>query len=184
MTTYTTYKEKAYQCLGLNTSPKCADGFIEDHLQELYQSLIQYNDWFDNVVVGHMVIESPNKSRLDRFLDSYIKQRIKANSSIQAVKLLSVQETRHRDSNPHQHIVAIIATNDAYIDLKSLALLGVNLSQVKDKNNSRLLKRSNNKNYHILNQEFEDSFNRLSYVCKIHSKTSNTMQTAEVIRKA
>ncbi len=179
----TTYKERSYLCLELNTSPKCQDGFIEEHLQELYQSLIQYNDWFDNVVVGHILIEAPNKQRLDRFLDGYMKQRIKANSSIQAVKLLSVQEIRPRDSNPHQHIIAIIASNHSYIDLKSLALLGLNLSQTKGKNDSRLIKRSNNKNYHILGLEFDDAFNRSSYICKESTKASHIMQTVEVFRE-
>lgn len=178
----------SYDHLKLNNSVKTDEGFDEpilNHIKRLLSySLISHKE----PILAHIVIQAPNSllfKRLGLEVTRWYSQR-KPNSECKPL-WISVYE-KSKSKGKHMHL-AVIADEIAYVDL---LLLAERLCKYSDKGYSKIQKRlrpyktdaygviaknsdgallrKGHTHFHNVRKEFDDAFERISYLAKNHTK--------------
>ena len=192
-----TTAENTYLGFELNKTIKASKGFYVEHLDAIYEILATAKANMTKPIVAHLVIDSPNDKALEQLSRILIRwYEEEQGSNAQAVKYFACLEVRPRNKQRHLHLMVVF--NSLKDSRESLYILRRKLTKLSKSatckiqqrklehraplTNSETGKIATNADggiirlgstyYHRLISEFEDAFNRFSYLAKVMTKST------------
>lgn len=192
------YKGDKYNKLRIFRGTNSSDGFISSMLRKLYDICIYSSLTMQNPRGFHLVLEDVNEERLKylpRLLSRWAESRAKSPISTMngQFHFIRANEIRSRtgEFHIHLHLVVDSVQYDDVVHLKKALMpisLRVKLKRRKDEcrpikydpdTGEVLVNRLTGKPiregsswFHGLKEEFEDYFQRASYICKVKTKVN------------
>lgn len=183
-------KEPTHNGLKLYSHTKSIDGFYVEMLTQLHNLLTHASITLSRPLVAHIMVDQPTDNiyaQLGRLIQRWSDSRHKfrCSTSNPPTYYLCTEEVRPRAKNRHMHI-AVVFDGLAYSDLNYLVDKLQRYSKTKtvklyQRSREHRAERVNqhtgeinllgSRFYHNLLQEFEDAYMRISYICKVFSKS-------------
>lgn len=205
MTTEIT-QAKHYRGLELNDTSKGKDGYYISHLENIYSSMAEATLNLANPLASHFVIDSPKAKAINSLSQELNRWKNERLNTSEAVRYFTCLETRPRSKQKHLHILVIYQkpiNNEGFLST-SLNLLTERLSKLSKTNSATLCKRMTSARsmiidpefgvikvneegsitrlgspyYHNLATEFNDAFERFSYLAKVQTKAEKQIYGA------
>lgn len=191
-------QESHFETLKVNQTTKGSNGFYTPLLNAILQLQKKACQLFAKPLCAHLTIDNPvlgTKNKLNQELTRWYAKEAKANDISHASPLyFSCLETTPRSKNKHLHLLIWFqATKESSFSLKILSrrleklsnTKTIKINRRKDDNRSPVInqttgeiettstgriKRLGSAYYHNLATEFDDAFERCSYLAKVFSK--------------